>query len=106
MPVDRPSPYVPRDITAINPEQDKTVRILGTVLQVKEDSAVIDDGTGSLEVFLSEEDVNTVEEKDTVRVFGRVLPTPNGFELQGEILQDATDVDPDTYKKVVQLLQG
>lgn len=96
----RRQPAVPKEIENIVPGDDVRVRIVGTVLEVKEDSIMLDDGSGTTEVFLDEEDRNAVQDGARVRVFGRVLPTPDSFEIQGELLQDMTDVDMETYKKV------
>ncbi len=41
--------------------------------------------------------------KQLVRVFGRVIPVESGFELQGEIMQDMSDLDLDLYKKTKKL---
>lgn len=100
----RRSPAVRKDITNIEPQKDIRVRILGTVLSKDEDSVTIDDGTGSVEVFLEEEDLEDIEDGNRIRVLGRVLPTPESFEIQGEIVQDFSNVDSellDRVKKVV-----
>ncbi len=97
--------FTPRTIEAIDPDRDRFVRIFGTVIQKNEDSIMVDDGTGSLEVFLDAEPLKDLAEKQTVRIFGRILPTPDSFELQGEIVQDADGVDRDTYNTVMQNVQ-
>lgn len=96
----RRHPAVLKDIESINSETDVRVRIIGTVLEVREDSIMLDDGTGTTEVFLNAEDVDTVQNGMRIRVFGRVLPTPDDFEIQGELVQDMTDLDMETYKEV------
>lgn len=96
----RRAPARPMEITEIDPQNDIRVRVIGTVLSVDEDSISLDDGSGSVEVFLEEEQIKTVEEGDRVRVLGRVLPTPDSFELQGEIIQDFSGVDPELYDRV------
>ena len=100
----RRAPARPKKIEEIDPQNDIRVRVVGTVLSKEDDSISIDDGTGSVEVFLEEDQMEELEEGLRVRVFGRVLPTPDSFELQGEIVQDFSDVDPelqDRVKKVV-----
>lgn len=96
-------PAVLRNITDIDPQRDVRVRIVGTVLEVREDSIMLDDGTGTTEVFLDIEDQDTVQDGMRIRVFGRVLPTPDDFEVQGEIVQDMTDLDMDTFNEVREL---
>jgi len=104
----RRAPAKPKKIEDIEPQTDIRVRVLGTVLSVDEDSIAVDDGTGSVDVFLEEDNMEDIEEGQRVRVFGRVLPTPDSFELQGEVLQDFDKVDAnlrDRVKKVVNTSQ-
>ena len=99
----RRAPAEPKDIDDIEPQNDIRVRIIGTVLSVDEDSLSVDDGSGTVEVFMDEEELKEIDENDRVRVLGRVLPTPDSFEIQGEVLQQF-DIDAETYdtvKKVV-----
>ncbi len=97
---DRRAAAVPRDITDIDPEQDVRVRVIGTVLEVREDSLVMDDGTGTAEVFVDADALTDVNEGGRIRILGRVLPTPESFELQGEIVQDMSGLDTDLYERV------
>lgn len=102
MPENRRAPARQKEIKEINPKEDIRVRIVCTILEKKEDSVVVDDGTGTTEVFLDKDDLVEVEEKERVRIFGRVLPTPESFEIQGEILQSMKDVDKELYEEVMQ----
>ncbi|MFB6193102.1 MAG: hypothetical protein ABEK00_02525 [Candidatus Nanohaloarchaea archaeon] len=100
----RRAPARPKDIDEINPQKDIRVRVVGTIISVDDESVTVDDSTGSVEVFLDDETLEDLEEQQRIRVLGRVLPTPDSFEIQGEIIQDFEDVDPETYdsvKKVV-----
>ncbi len=104
----RRAPAKPKKIEDIDPQTDIRVRVIGTVLSVDEDSISVDDGSGNVDVFLEQENMENVEEGQRVRVFGRVLPTPDSFELQGEVLQDFEGVDTelhDRVKKVVNTSQ-
>ncbi len=99
----RRQPAILRNIDSIDPQRDVRVRIVGTVLEVREDSIMLDDGSGTTEVFLDVEDQEAVEDGMRIRVFGRVLPTPDDFEIQGEIVQDMTDLDMDLFNEVREL---
>lgn len=96
----RRAPAVPKKISEISPENDIRVRVVGTVLSKDEDSITLDDGTSNVEVFFGEDVLNDLEENDRLRVFGRVLPTPDSFELQGEVFQNFEKVDSELYDKV------
>ena len=96
----RRAPARPKNIEEIDPRDDIRVRVIGTVLSLDEDSFSLDDGTGTVEVFLEEEKMEDLEENQRVRIFGRVLPTPDSFEIQGEIVQDFSDVDPELYSRI------
>lgn len=100
----RRAPARPKDIEEIDPQKDIRVRVVGTVISVDDDSITVDDSTGSVEVFIEDETLEDLEEQQRIRVLGRVLPTPDSFEIQGEIVQSFEDVDPEIYdsvKKVV-----
>ena len=61
-----------------------------------------------MEVFLEDEQMEDLKEGQRIRILGRVLPTPDSFELQGEVVQDFSDVDPELYdrvKKVVNTIE-
>ncbi len=103
MPENRRAPAKLRSIDEVNPREDIRIKIVCTVIDKKEDSVVVDDGTGKTEVFLDTEELEEIDEKKRVRIFGRVLPTPESFELQGEIVQEMDDVDFDLYKKVLEV---
>lgn len=91
---------VPKDIEDINPQEDIRVRILGTVLSKNEESVNLDDGTGTTEVFLEDNTLEDLEENQRIRVLGRVLPTPESFEIQGEVVQDFDNVDSELLNRV------
>jgi hypothetical protein len=93
-------PSVYRQVSEIKPE-DMRVSVIGTVIDKAEDGLVLDDGTGKIDITFAgplEADVNGL-----VRVFGRVIPMEEGFQLQGEIIQDMTGLDLELLKKVKQL---
>ena len=96
----RRAPARPKKIDEIEPQSDIRVRIVGTVLSKEDDSVNLDDGSGTVEVFMEEEDLEDVEENQRIRVLGRVLPTPDSFEIQGEIVQDFSGVDQELHDRV------
>lgn len=92
----RRSPAVMRKISEINPEKDIRVRILGKVIDKNDNFIIIDDGSSKAEIIT---DINA-EMNDFVRVFARVLPLEDGYELRAEIIQDINSLNIDLYKKV------
>jgi hypothetical protein len=91
---------VPKDIEEIDPKNEIRVRVVGTIISKGPDSINLDDSTGTVEVFMQEEVLEDLEENQRVRVLGRVLPTPDSFEIQAEAVQDFEDVDPELYDRV------
>lgn len=83
-------PAVPRKISEIKPE-DRRVSVIGTIVGADGNTVVVDDGTGKLNVEF-ESPVDTAA-GNLVRVFGRVMPTENGADLQGEVLQEMKGLD-------------
>ena len=90
----------PKPIAEINPEKDIRARIFGTVIEKREDSIILDDGTKNVEVFLDSANLEKIKEKDVLRIFGRVLPYPDGFEIQAEVVQNMNNLNFDLYKKI------
>ncbi|NIO23306.1 MAG: replication protein RepA [Candidatus Aenigmarchaeota archaeon] len=93
-------PSIGRRVSEIG-KGDVRVRLLGTVIDRKDNVIVIDDGTGKINVTF-EEPVN-FDANRLVRVFGRAIPMEEGFEIQGEVIQDMKDLDLDLYRKVNEL---
>ena len=85
-------------------KEDMRVRVFGTVIHNSDNLVVLDDGTGKISVNFRD----PVEAKPgmTVRIFGKVMPAEEGFEIEGEILQDMGNVDVSLYKKAVELEKG
>jgi len=82
-------------------KNDVRVRIFGIAIDSRDNTLVIDDGTGKINAVFS--DAVNVKPNSHVRVFGRVMQTQDGFEIEGEILQDMGRADARLYKKVVEL---
>lgn len=93
-------PAVERSVSGIKPE-DMRVSLLGTVVDKQDNSIVLDDGTGKVNVNF-EGDVN-VGASQLVRVMGRVIPIENGFEIQGEVAQDMSGLDLGLHKRVKEI---
>jgi hypothetical protein len=100
----RRAPAKPKNIEDIDPQRDIRCRVVGTVISVDEESVTVDDSTGSVEIFMQEEDIEDIEENDKIRVLGRVLPTPDSFEIQAEIVHSLEDVDMETYNRVKKIV--
>ena len=100
----RTAPARPKKVEEIDPKQDLKVRVTGTIVSVENDSVSLDDSTGTVEIFLEDDMIDGLEEGQRVRVFGRVLPTPDSFEIQGEIVQDFSNVDPELQSRVKKIV--
>lgn len=94
----------PKDIEEIDPQRDIRARLVGTVISKDQEAVTLDDGTGSVEVFMQEEDIEEVDENQRIRVLGRVLPTPDGFEIQAEIVQTFDDEELELYDRVKKIV--
>jgi len=97
-------PSKEKRISDIKPD-DIRISITGTVIDKHDDGVVvIDDGTGRVNVaFDTPETVKGVELNQLVRILGRVMPVENGFELQGDALQDMGRLDLELKKRVESL---
>jgi len=89
-------------IADIEPEKDIRVRIFGRVIDVSNGVLVVDDGSSNSQIALGNLSVD-VNPGDMVRVFARVLPVEEGFELHAEIVQNMKGLNVELYKKVKEL---
>lgn len=95
---ERRLPAIDKQISEIT-DKDIRVRITGSVIDKGDGFIVVDDGTGKIKVSFDG------ETSDIVRVFGRVIPLENGFEINGEIIQDMSKLDLNLRKKVIECLK-
>ncbi len=98
-------PSVYRSISEIRPE-DIRVCIIARIIDMQDNTVVLDDGTGKITAVFNEDSNLTKEIGALVRVFGRVINMERGFELQGEIMQDVKDLDVELYKKIETVWNG
>jgi len=94
----------PKDIEEIDPQRDIRTRLVGTVISQDQEAVTLDDGTGSVEVFMQEGDIEGIEENQRIRVLGRVLPTPDGFEIQAEMVQSFEEDELELYDRVKKIV--
>ena len=93
--------YNKRKISEINPENDFKVKVIGMIVDKKNDTILIDDGSAKLQVFVNLPNIiDTIDLNQMIRVFGSVMPTDEGFELKADIVQDLTGMNVKLYKKV------
>lgn len=82
---------------------DIRVAVTGTIVDKEEETLIIDDGTGNLEVeFDLSEDLSDFENGDMVRIIGR----PTGDTMDGEVIQDFSDFDIDLYEEALEKLEA
>lgn len=86
--------YVPKKISEVSPK-DSRVSIIGNVVAVGENSFVMDDGTGKIEIFCDTQ----VERTKLVRVFCSVAEE----KLKADIVQNVEGLDVNLFKKVKEL---
>jgi RNase P/RNase MRP subunit p29 len=96
--------YVKRKIEEINPETDLKVKIMGFVVDKKDDTVILDDGSKKAKVFV--DNITIVEKMNInqlIRIFGSTLPTDEGFEIKADVVQDLSNLNINLYKKVEEL---
>lgn len=92
-----------RRISDISPESDIAVSILGSVIGINEKTIIIDDGLGRASASFSNEDsLKNLKIGDTIRLFGYIVPNPDGFEIRGDIIQDMSKLDVEMFRKVME----
>ena len=96
---------VERRIKEINPEVDTKVRVIGTVVSKSESSFILDDGEGTVQVFIDPKEMQNITERKIVRVIGHVSPNGGSFDLRTEksLIHDLTGLNLKTYETVQKL---
>ncbi len=81
-------PAKERKISEISREADIWVGITGTIVDVSDDSFVLDDGTGAATISVVDQSLlASVENGSFVRVICRVIPTDDSYELRASVIQ-------------------
>ena len=96
--------YPLRKIVEINPETDFRVKIMGIVVDKKDDTIVVDDGTDKVKEFVDLPSIlDKVNVNHLVAVFGATIPTDLGIDIKANVIQNLTGLDINLYKKVEEL---
>ena len=86
--------YEKRKIPEINPDVDLKVKILGFVVDKKDDTIVLDDGSEKVKVFVDTPGMmEKIKINQLIRVFGSTLPTEDGFEIRADSVQDLSNLN-------------
>jgi len=96
-----PERYLPRKVSEIS-KNDKRVSLVGCVIEKADNSFILDDDSGKVEVFFGEEtskDLSIIEIKKTIRVFCSVIDE----KLKLDIVQDLSSLDLNLLKTVDEL---
>jgi len=96
------SHYVPKKISEIDPDVDVKVRVTGTVIDVS-DVVILDDGTASIRVLVTEGAKEKIKPNSLIRVFGIVIGGEDRPEIKADIVQDLSSLDVKLFKKVQEL---
>ena len=80
--------------------EDYKVAVSGMVINQNEKSFFLDDGTGQILITCDE-----IPSIDFVKVFGRLIPYEDHYELQAEVIQDLSNVDKELLKRVKEMLR-
>jgi len=93
-------PAIEKNIADIESARDIRVRIVGTIIDLSNDTLLVDDGSGKVEIsFDDEQMIAGLGSGQLVRVVARVLPLIDGFALRGEVVQRFEDFDLNLYKR-------
>lgn len=86
-------PAVEKKISEIRLEEDRRVRLIGTVITKDADNGliVVDDGTAKVNVYFDRvelvEKLGEYKEGQLVTVVGLVVQVPGGFDISGEVIK-------------------
>jgi hypothetical protein len=80
-------------------------KIIGTVMEIFDNSIIIDDGTDQLTIFFDDTPEEKPKEGDLIRVFGYLELEPNK-QLKALIVQDISGINLETYQQIKDLEQS
>jgi len=100
MPSPQRIPAKERKISDIR-EDDARVNIVGTVVDLKDNIMILDDGSGKINITFEEGPL--VNPGQLVRISGRIINIEGGMELQGELCQDFSNADIEQWRKISKL---
>lgn len=81
-------------------KDDSRVSVVGTILSIDKQSLIftIEDPSGQLTILTPTEDlIKGLEVGGIARVIGMVLPYEEGLELRAEVVQDFSDLSPELF---------
>lgn len=90
----QPLHYIPKKISDLK-QADKKVAIMGKIIQAEENSFIIDDESGKVEIFSEER----VESDKMVRAFCTVIEG----RLKADAVQDLNNFDLNLYRRIKEL---
>jgi len=89
-----PDHYLPKKISSIS-SSDNKVAIIGTVSETSENSFIIDDGTGKIEIISDQ----TAEKGELIKVFCSSIEG----KLKADVIQSLKAFDLNLFKEVEEL---
>ena len=95
--------YYEKNIEDIN-EEDNKVSFFGTVVNVEENTILVDNGKKAINiVFMNPIDKNI--EKKHVKVYGKVIFEGDKVVIEGYFLQDMSNLSKKLYRKSKEILE-
>lgn len=96
----RRRPAVDRKISELK-VGDERVRVVGLVTDKREAEFTLDDGSGTINVFVDDRSMlQGIDVGSKVRVFGTPLNVRGAHELRAEIVQKVNMLDLELYERV------
>ncbi|HKZ45257.1 MAG TPA: hypothetical protein VJ343_00975 [archaeon] len=89
--------YKPRKISEINVKSDDRIAVMGDVVELGENSFILDDGSAKAEIVFEGE----LKKKQMVRVFCSIVEN----QLKADVVQNLDGLDLNLYKKIDELYQ-
>jgi hypothetical protein len=87
--------YIPKKISEINLKKDSRISLLGKVVELKENSFVLDDNSAKIEIFSD----TPADKNKLVRIFCSVAEK----QLKADVIQSLNGFDIDLFNRVEEL---
>ena len=90
--------YIPKKISEINLKKDSRISLLGKVVELKENSFVLDDNSAKIEIFSD----TPADKNKLVRIFCSVAEK----QLKADVIQSLNGFDIDLFNRVEELYRA
>ena len=93
-------PAIETSISNINDGTVNKIRVVGSIVSIVENGFILDDTTGAIKIIADKSFGNSLAEKDSIQVIGRVLKIEDGYGIRADFVNKLDGINLKLYRKV------